>query len=161
MPARFVLLQVFVLFNRCWSVFCALLLYFDHKHGFGGSVYVAYFPPLCVPFRLQLDFKLFCTWPWFICVVFAGPLLAVIDAQAQAGVASYSYVSKAGFAANGSANQVTFNYEAVNSTGNKESKTLTVPLLTLLPIPYIKVRPAVASTSRGDETCCFWLPPGT
>lgn len=77
-------------------------------------------------------------------------MLAVIDAQAQAGVASYSYVSKAGFATNGSANQVTFNYQAVNSTGNKENKTLTVPLLTLLPIPYIKVRSAVYDSTSAE-----------
>mgnify|MGYP003353176284 CR=1 FL=1 len=44
------------------------------------------------------------------------------------------------FDENGDARNVSFIYDRINSTsGEVESKTLTVPLLTIIPIPYVRV----------------------
>ncbi len=54
-------------------------------------------------------------------------------------MATYMFVTKAGFSPNGTAYDATFDFVVVNATGQKQNRTLTVPVLTLLPIPFIKV----------------------
>ncbi len=70
----------------------------------------------------------------------AGPLMAVIDAQSAAALTTMDFIRNVGFDENGDARNVSFIYDRLNSTsGEIESKTLTVPLLTIIPIPYIRV----------------------
>lgn len=78
--------------------------------------------------------------------MFAGPLMAVIDAQSAAALTTMDFIRNVGFDENGDARNVSFIYDRLNSTsGAIESKTLTVPLLTIIPIPYVRVRAALRS----------------
>jgi len=62
------------------------------------------------------------------------PLDAAIEAQARAAKTTTDFITAVGFDADGKAKQVIFDY-------NREGKivTLVVPLLTIIPIPYIQV----------------------
>ena len=81
-----------------------------------------------------------------------GPLSAVIKAQAQAAVTSVDFIKAVGFDADDAGNvtaptMVTFQYDkaiettAADGTVTVEVKPfkLTVPFLTMLPIPFIRV----------------------
>ncbi len=81
-----------------------------------------------------------------------GPLNAVIKAQAQSAVTSVDFIKAVGFDTDDSGNitgptMVTFKYskpvetKAADGTVTVEPKdfTLTVPFLTMLPIPFIRV----------------------
>lgn len=50
------------------------------------------------------------------------------------------YIQNVGFDENGSALMVAFTYNSVNKTGGTQRNTITVPLLTIIPIPFIRVR---------------------
>jgi hypothetical protein len=70
----------------------------------------------------------------------------VIDAQAKAAVSTANFVQEIGFEDDDGSGvrhaiAVEFTYNTTNSTtGFVETNTLTVPLLTILPIPYIRVK---------------------
>lgn len=78
-----------------------------------------------------------------------GPLNAVIKAQAQSAITSVDFIKSVGFDKDGNVEQVQFTYNKLvpekdaggNPTGNQiETKhQLSVPLLTMLPIPFIRV----------------------
>lgn len=82
-----------------------------------------------------------------------GPLLAVIKAQAQAAQTSVDFIKSVGFNASdatenpGKPTMVTFTYDKILETKDAEGRitqtitpfNLTVPILTMLPIPYIRV----------------------
>ncbi len=78
-----------------------------------------------------------------------GPLNAVVQAQAQSAQTSVDFIKSVGFDANdGTPTMVTFSYmkpvETKDSDGNVTGVTptkydLTVPILTMLPIPFIRV----------------------
>ncbi len=78
-----------------------------------------------------------------------GPLLAVIKAQAQSAQTSVDFIKSVGFnASDGLPTMVTFKYDkpveqrdaAGNVTGTiPKTYALTVPILTMLPVPYIRV----------------------
>ena len=71
----------------------------------------------------------------------AGPLIAVINAQAQAAMSTINFVNSVAFDSNKKAISVSFIYNSINSTsGTVQTNNLTVPLLTMLPIPFIQVR---------------------
>jgi hypothetical protein len=63
-----------------------------------------------------------------------GPLDAAIQAQATAAKTTSDFINSVGFDADGKAKQVIFEY-------NREGKivTMIVPLLTIVPIPYIQI----------------------
>ncbi|MEM6820773.1 MAG: DUF2589 domain-containing protein [Verrucomicrobiota bacterium] len=66
-----------------------------------------------------------------------GPMDALIQAQAQAALTSYEFIRKIGLTENPKAPQavnVTFQYQSDGKTVN-----LIVPLLTLVPVPYIQI----------------------
>lgn len=75
-----------------------------------------------------------------------GPLSAVVRAQADAAVTSVDFIKAVGFT-DDAPTMVTFNYErlvettAADGTVSEEVKPfkLTVPFLTMLPIPFIRV----------------------
>jgi hypothetical protein len=68
----------------------------------------------------------------------------VINAQAKAALQTVNYITSVGFNGEGTsrtANMVDFNFETVNATtGFVTANKVTVPLLTLVPIPYLKVQ---------------------
>ena len=78
-----------------------------------------------------------------------GPLNAVIKAQAQSAITSVDFIKSVGFTKDGAVEVVDFQYSKMvpekdangNATGKQvESKfKLSVPLLTMLPIPFIRV----------------------
>jgi hypothetical protein len=70
----------------------------------------------------------------------AGPLVAVVNAQAQAALSTASFIRTVGFDEEGKSVSVEFSYDTVNSTtGETQVTTVRIPLLAMLPIPYLKV----------------------
>lgn len=73
----------------------------------------------------------------------SGPLVAVVDAQAKAAMNTVNFINSVGFTDEGStkkATMVEFSFDTVNSTtGEVITNKLTVPLLTIIPIPYLRV----------------------
>jgi Protein of unknown function (DUF2589) len=70
----------------------------------------------------------------------AGPLSAVVTAQAVAAAATIQFINAAGFDADRKAKSAEFQYTTVNpTTGLVEQKILRVPVLVLLPIPSLRV----------------------
>jgi Protein of unknown function (DUF2589) len=74
----------------------------------------------------------------------------VIDAQAKAAVSTVNFVNTMGFTAisevssEKQAVMVDFSYETTNkTTGAIMTNTLSVPLLSMVPIPFIRVKSAV------------------
>ncbi|MBP7133541.1 MAG: DUF2589 domain-containing protein [Aquabacterium sp.] len=78
-----------------------------------------------------------------------GPLNAVIKAQAQSAITSVDFIKSVGFDKDGKVEQVAFEYMKTvpekdaqgKLTGNYKDvkQKLSVPLLTMLPIPFIRV----------------------
>lgn len=72
-----------------------------------------------------------------------GPLDAVIRAQAQAAMTTVDFIKNVGFNKDGMANEVAFRYrrpsEDKSAAGQEVEHTLTVPLLTIVPVPFIRV----------------------
>lgn len=80
-----------------------------------------------------------------------GPLNAVVQAQAKAAITTANFINEVGFKKkivnNAPTNDkepvnVTFKYSRRNDNGNNQNFELTVPLITMLPIPYITVNEA-------------------
>jgi len=63
-----------------------------------------------------------------------GPLDAAIEAQARAALSSVNFIRQIGFDKDGAVETITFTAKK----GNQES-TITVPLLTVVPIPFIRI----------------------
>ena len=79
-----------------------------------------------------------------------GPLVAVIKAQSQAAMTSVNYIKAVGFTTNTTTNEiepimVSFTYSRDVPDPNDATKTiakkfqLQVPILTMLPIPFIRI----------------------
>lgn len=68
------------------------------------------------------------------------PLKACVDAQAQAASATANYIEKVGFRYN----NVSKEYETTTITfryyTDDEIKTIVVPLITVIPVPYLQIR---------------------
>jgi hypothetical protein len=86
--------------------------------------------------------------------VIGGPLKAAIEAQALAARTTIEFIEKVGFEpppsnndimadnnqpALGPVRNVTFTYEVTKADGTSDIATLTVPILTIVPIPYIRI----------------------
>ena len=65
-----------------------------------------------------------------------GPLTAAIEAQGQAAFSSVEFINAIGFDEKGNVNNVVFKYEG---PGGEGKQTLEVPLLTIVPIPFIRI----------------------
>lgn len=72
-----------------------------------------------------------------------GPLNAVVEAQAKSAITTANFIREVAFDKEGKVVNVDFSYEKSNTNGSKQEFKLTVPFLTMLPIPYIKVNEAV------------------
>jgi hypothetical protein len=74
------------------------------------------------------------------CWLCVGPLVATIRAQAQAALTTLDFVQSVGFDENGDAISVEFVFNRTNgTTGIVEENIVSVPLLTIVPIPYLRV----------------------
>lgn len=86
-----------------------------------------------------------------------GPLDAIVRAQAKSAITTANFIREVGFEADGKLKTVDFKYNKRNEEGKKQEFTLTVPFLTMLPIPYITIYEAVVdfnakitSTTQSD-----------
>jgi hypothetical protein len=76
-----------------------------------------------------------------------GPLNAVVQAQAKAAITTANFINEVGFKKKDGSDDkepvnMTFKYSRRNDNGNNQNFELTVPLITMLPIPYITVNEA-------------------
>lgn len=81
--------------------------------------------------------------------IIGGPLVAAVNASAQAALATAAYIMQVGFESdtegNSTVKTVTFSYDTyVSSTTSSNQSTqvsasITVPLLSMLPIPYLRI----------------------
>lgn len=72
-----------------------------------------------------------------------GPLNAVVEAQAKSAITTVNFIKEVAFDKNGNIVNVDFSYNRKNDNGNDQQFTLTVPFLTMLPVPYITVNDAL------------------
>jgi hypothetical protein len=71
-----------------------------------------------------------------------GPLKAAVEAQAMAAESTVEFIERVAFTSTGAGSalrNVTFSYSKVNSEGGNQNFSLTVPLLSILPIPFIRI----------------------
>lgn len=69
-----------------------------------------------------------------------GPLSAAIEAQSKAALASVDFIRAVGFDSDGNVLNVVFKYKgAKDEQGQESEQTLQVPLLTIVPIPFIRI----------------------
>ncbi|MGV8174567.1 MAG: DUF2589 domain-containing protein [Methanothrix sp.] len=71
-----------------------------------------------------------------------GPLNAVVEAQAKSAITTANFIKEVAFDKNGEVVNVEFSYSRKNENGNNQDCSLTVPLLTMLPVPYITITEA-------------------
>lgn len=77
--------------------------------------------------------------------ILGGPLIAAVNAEAQASMVTLAFINAVGFQSAGNGNDatktvqsVTFNYDSVVDNATT-TNSLTVPLLSILPIPSLRV----------------------
>ncbi|HEU4403872.1 MAG TPA: DUF2589 domain-containing protein [Polyangiaceae bacterium] len=74
-----------------------------------------------------------------------GPLTAAVQAQAQAAMTTVEFIQNVGFEPEASPNgaqkvkEVTFKYDKQNENGEVKQFALTVPILAVVPIPYLRI----------------------
>jgi hypothetical protein len=84
-----------------------------------------------------------------------GPLTAAIEAQAKAAYSTVEFINAIGFNDDGDVQNITFKFKGPEQNG---IQTLEVPLLTIVPIPFIRIDDmtidfkASMSQSTGTET---------
>ena len=91
-----------------------------------------------------------------------GPLNAIVEAQAKSAISTANFIREAAFDKDGKVVNVDFSYEKANNNGSKQEFKLTVPFLTMLPVPYIKVNDAlvefnakITSTTESSSSSNF------
>jgi len=72
-----------------------------------------------------------------------GPLNAIIEAQAKSAITTANFIKEVAFDSEGKVIDVNFTYNRKNDDGKDQQFTLTIPFLTMLPIPYITIVDAV------------------
>ena len=67
--------------------------------------------------------------------------MAVVNAQANAALTTINFIQAVGFDVNGSCIYSTFQYNVTNATtGAVQTNSISVPFLTIVPIPFLRVR---------------------
>jgi hypothetical protein len=66
------------------------------------------------------------------------PLTAVVDAQAAAALSTVDFINEVGINSDGTVKNVSFKYSKLVD-GASETVELTTPLLTIVPIPFLRV----------------------
>jgi hypothetical protein len=72
-----------------------------------------------------------------------GPLNAVVEAQAKSAISTANFIKEVGFDKDGKVVNVDFTYNRRNENGSEQEYTLSLPFLTMLPVPYITINSAV------------------
>jgi hypothetical protein len=72
-----------------------------------------------------------------------GPLNAIVEAQAKSAITTVNFIKEVAFDKDGKIVNVDFSYNRKNDNGNDQEFKLTVPFLTMLPVPYITVNDAL------------------
>jgi len=88
--------------------------------------------------------------PRYISELLGAPMAAIVQAEGIAARATADFIKEVGFTGvsdnidgdYGSIRNVTFSYERIKADGNTEIAKLSVPLLTIIPIPSIQVAEA-------------------
>lgn len=89
--------------------------------------------------------------PKFIADLLGAPMSAVVQAEAIAARATADFIKEVGFTKGtdasdpdfGAIKNISFSYNRQNADGSSQMATITVPLLTLVPIPTLRVSQAV------------------
>jgi hypothetical protein len=91
-----------------------------------------------------------------------GPLNAIVEAQAKSAITTANFIKEVGFDKKGEIVNVNFKYNRKDNDGRDQDFNLTVPFLTMLPIPYITIDTAevefnakITSTTQSDVTSSF------
>ncbi|NET76248.1 DUF2589 domain-containing protein [Okeania sp. SIO1F9] len=75
--------------------------------------------------------------------IIGGPLVAAVEAQSQAARSTVEFIESVGLTAvendEQSVQNITFKYSSGSTDGETTYKTFQVPLLTIVPIPYIRI----------------------
>ena len=71
--------------------------------------------------------------------VIGGPLVAVVHAQSQAAIATVDFIKSVGFNDNDEVVNVEFKYSKTTPEGQSEDYALNVPILTIVPIPFLRI----------------------
>jgi hypothetical protein len=71
-----------------------------------------------------------------------GPLNAIVEAQAKSAITTANFIKEVGFDKDGKAVNVDFTYNRKNDNGSDQEFTLTMPFITMLPVPYITINNA-------------------
>lgn len=88
--------------------------------------------------------------PKYISDLLGAPMAAVVQAEAIAAKATAEFIQDVGFTKSNSAadedfgivRNITFTYNRVEADGNSSMSSISVPLLTVIPIPSLKVAEA-------------------
>lgn len=72
-----------------------------------------------------------------------GPLDAIVRTQAKSAITTANFIKEVGFDKDGKLLTVDFKYNKKNDAGKDQEFTLTVPFITMLPVPYISIYEAV------------------
>ncbi len=90
----------------------------------------------------------------------AAPLKSVVDAQGIAALSTVNFIQQVGFTNKNEAINVNFTYQSLNgTTGRQQTNILSVPILTILPIPFIRVRFSCVCLSSPGALCELALYP--
>lgn len=89
--------------------------------------------------------------PKFISDLLGAPIAAVVQAEAIAARATADFIKEVGFTKDtdaidpdfGSIKNISFSYLRQNADGSAQTASITVPLLTIVPIPTLRVAQAV------------------
>lgn len=71
-----------------------------------------------------------------------GPLNAVVEAQAKSAITTANFIKEIGFTRDGKVVNVDFTYNRKNDNGSDQEFTLTLPFISMLPVPYITINSA-------------------
>jgi Protein of unknown function (DUF2589) len=84
---------------------------------------------------------------------YSGPLNAVLDAQAQAATTTINFLQTFAMFPNGSMKMIEFTYSATNATSGQLYDTkMYVPLITILPVPFIRVSAVATSLQLHEDS---------
>lgn len=71
-----------------------------------------------------------------------GPLNAIVEAQAKSAIATANFIREVAFDKEGRAVVSEFRYNKVGEDGREQEVRLSVPFITMLPIPYVAIEEA-------------------
>ncbi len=91
-----------------------------------------------------------------------GPLNAIVESQAKSAITTANFIKEVGFDKDGKVVDVDFTYNRKNDNGSDQEFTLTLPFITMLPVPYITINNAlvefnakITSTTESSSSSNF------